>query len=198
MVVSTLRPLLLLLAGAVVGSLVTFGVLNLNRNPAVQAGVGQSQLLPPRTLRAPSKNEQDEDETGVASTVNAETQETSNPQETSDSRIQAALKLAQQKVPMRPIPKATMVLQANGLPVGVTPDAGISDAYKQLPGVQAPLINRDGRDMGPEAIRMLENRQEVPFPGGIPSTSATPMPFPRTVEEANRQAQGYASPLATP
>ena len=196
--VSTLRPLLLLLAGAVVGSLITFGVLNLNRNPVVQASVGQSGLLPPKMLRAPSGNEQDEDEPGNAATVNAETEETSDSQEISDSQVQAALKIAQQKVPMRPIPKATMVLQANGLPVGVTPDAGISEAYKQLPGVQPPLINRDGRDMGPEAIQMLENRQEVPFPGGIPSASATPMPFPRTVEEANRQAQGFASPLATP
>lgn len=192
MVVSTLRPILLLLAGAVVGSLITFGVLNLNRNPVVQASVAQSELLPPKTLRAPSGNEQDEDEPGNAATVNAETEETS------DSRVQAALKLAHEKVPMRPIPKATMVLQANGLPVGVTSDAGISEAYKQLPGVQPPLINRDGRDIGPEAIQMLENRQEVPFPGGIPSASATPMPFPRTVEEANRQAQGFASPLATP
>jgi hypothetical protein len=191
MVVSTLRPLLLLLAGAVFGSLITFGLLSLNRNAAVQASVGQSELLPPKTLRAPSGNEQDEDEPGNAATTNAET-------EGSDSQVQAALKLAQQKVPMRPIPKATMVLQANGLPVGVTSDAGISEAYKQLPGVQPPLINRDGRDIGPEAIQMLENRQEVLFPGGIPSASATPMPFPQTVEEANRQAQGDASPSATP
>jgi len=192
MVLSTLRPLLLLLAGAVVGSLITFGVFNLNRNAAVQAGVGQSELVPPNTLRAPSGNEQDEDEPDNAAAMNAETQGTS------DIQVKAALKIAQEKVPMRPIPKAKMVLQANGLPVGVTPDAGISDAYQRLPGIQPPLINRDGRDMGPEAIQMLENRQEVPFPGGIPSASATPMPFPRTVEEANRQAQGYASPLATP
>jgi hypothetical protein len=197
MVVSTLRPLLLLLAGAVVGSLITFGVFDLNRNATVQAGVGQSELVPPKTLRAPSGNEQDEDESGAA-TMNAETQGTSNPQETSDIQVKAALKIEQEKAPMRPIPKAKMVLQANGLPVGVTPDAGISDAYQRLPGIETPLINRDGRDMGPEAIQMLQNRQEVPFPGGIPSASATPMPFPRTVEEANRQAQGYASPLATP
>jgi hypothetical protein len=195
MVVSTLRPLLLLLAGAVVGSLITFGVLNLNRNVAVQAGAAQSELRPPKTLRAPSANEQDEDDSGNAATVNAENQGTSNPEETTDSRVQAAMKIAEEKVPMRPIPKAKMVLQANGLPVGVTPDAGISEAYQRLPGLQPPLINRDGRDIGPEAIQMLNNlNEEKPFPGGIPSASAAPMPFPQTVEEANRQAQAYASP----
>jgi hypothetical protein len=197
MVVSTLRPLLLLLAGAVVGSLITFGVFNLNRKAAVQAGVrsvSQSELLPPKTLRVPTESEEDEEEPGNAATANADTRGTSNPQETSASQMQVALKIAQQKVPMRPIPKPTMVLQANGLPVGVTPDAGISDAYKRLPGIQPPLINRDGRDLGPEALQMLQNRQEVPFPGGVPSASATPMPFPSSVEEANRQAQSYSSP----
>jgi hypothetical protein len=196
MVAYALRPLLLLLAGAVVGSLITFGVLNLNRNVTIQTGLGQSQLLPPKTLRAPSGNEHDEEETDNAATVNADKQGTSDPQATTNP-LTAAL-IAQEKVPMRPIPKATMVLQANGLPVGVTPDAGISDAYKKLPGIQPPLINRDGRDIGPEAIQMLQNRQEMPYPGGIPSASATPMPFPQTVEEANRQAQSYSSPTATP
>jgi hypothetical protein len=198
MVLSTLRPLLLLLAGAVVGSLITFGLLNLNRNAAVQANAAQAQPVPPKTLTAPSGNVQDEDEAGDAATVDAETQEAANLQKTSDSTVRTALKIAEEKVPMRPIPKAKMVLQPNGLPVGVTQDAGISEAYQQLPGIQPPLINRDGRDMGQEAIQMLQNRQEVPYPGGIPSASATSMPFPRTVEEANRQAQGYASPLATP
>jgi hypothetical protein len=49
--------------------------------------------------------------------------------------------------------------------------------------------------MGEEAIQMMEtHREETPFPGGIPSASATPMPFPQTVEEINRQAGSYASP----
>ena len=197
MVAYALRPLLLLLAGAVVGSLITFGVLNLNRNVAVQTGLGQSQLLPPKTLRAPSGSEHDEEETDNAATVDGDNHGTPDSQETPDSLAKEAL-IAQGKVPMRPIPKATMVLQANGLPVGVSADAGISEAYKKLPGIQPPLINRDGRDIGPEAIQMLQNRQEMPYPGGIPSASGTPMPFPQTVEEANRQAQSYSSPTATP
>jgi acetylornithine/succinyldiaminopimelate/putrescine aminotransferase len=64
-------------------------------------------------------------------------------------------------------------------------------------GVQPPLVNRDGRDLGPEAIQMLEahSQEELPFPGGLPSASATAMPIPQTIEEANRQVQqAYASP----
>jgi hypothetical protein len=118
-----------------------------------------------------------------------------------NSQEQAAVDAAKEHVPIRPIPKPTMAFQANGLPVGVTPDAGVRnpEVYSRLPGVQAQLINRDGRDLGPEAIQMLQtHREETPFPGGIPSASATPMPFPDSVEEANRQSQGSASPSATP
>src|SRR5215469_10683222 len=101
---------------------------------------------------------------------------------------------------MQPVPTPKMVLQANGLPVGVTPDAGIPnpEVYKRLPGLQPPLINRDGRNMAQEAIQMMQNQEETPFPSGIPSASATPMPFPQSAEEANRQIQGNASPSATP
>jgi hypothetical protein len=195
MVVSTLRPLLILVAGAAAGSLITFGLLN--HRGVVQANTGQAEL-PPKLLRAPSPTKQGGDADNQP-TITANTQETGDPQETIESKAAAAMIAARQRVPMRPIPKATITFQANGLPVGVTPNAGLSDAYKRLPGVQPPLINRDGRDLGPEAIQMLEaHREEVPFPGGIPSASASPMPFPSSVEEANRQPQGYASPSPGP
>jgi hypothetical protein len=196
---SNLRPLLLLLAGAAFGALITFGVLS--QKPSVQANNSVSEV-PPKTLKAPSpaKDESGEDSGNIQALANNE--ETSDPGDPANLPAQAQLQVLQkQHVPIRPVPTPKMVLQANGLPVGVTPDAGIPnpEVYKRLPGLQPPLINRDGRDMGQEAIQMLETHQEETlFPGGIPSASATPMPFPQSVEEANRQMQGYASPSATP
>jgi hypothetical protein len=202
MEVSTLPPLLLVFAGAVVGSLITYGVLR--RQISSQERLAHSEAAA-TTLRTVSPSAEREE--------NAERQHKENQSQLSDDteessgvegtnpQVQAAVNAAREHVPMKPIPKPTMAFQANGLPVGVTPDAGVvnPEVYSRLPGVQAPLINRDGRDMGPEAIQMLEtHREETPFPGGIPSASATPMPFPESVEEANRQLQGYASPSATP
>jgi hypothetical protein len=191
MVVPILRPLLLVLAGAAVGALVTFGLLN--RPAPVQESVAQFEHVP-KTLKAREPSPQNQADTDRQPALTADTLDTSGAEEESSSRVQATLKAAKEHVPMKPIPKATMAFQANGLPVGVRPDAGQSDVYKRLPGIQPPLINRDGRDMGPEAIQMLMNRQEVPYPGNVPSASATPIPFPKTVEEANRQSEGYVSP----
>lgn len=196
MEVSTLRPLLLILTGAVAGSLITFGVLSrqiATREPLVQSGPT------PTTLRAVSPSAQGEN--GENQSLQSDDSEESSGAEGINPQVQAVINAAKEHVPVRPIPKATMAFQANGLPVGVTSGAGVPnpEVYKRLPGVQAPLINRDGRDIGPEAIQMLQNRQEeMPFPGVIPSASATPMPFPQSVEEANRQSQGLASPSATP
>jgi hypothetical protein len=191
MVVSTLRPLLLLVAGAAIGAFITFGLL---RRPAsIHENFVESQT-PPRTLKIAQAPKQEGDDNEPEAT--GVTQETPDSEGTTDYRALAALKVAQQqRVPVRPLPKPTAAFQANGLPVGVTPDAGKSDVYARLPGIQPPLINRDGRDLGPEATQMLEApREEVPFPGGIPSASASPVPFPQTTEEANRQAQANASP----
>jgi hypothetical protein len=195
MVFSTLRPLLLLVAGAVAGSLITFGLLN--RQAPVQENLVQSGI-PPRMLKATATPRQEEGDLDSAAsrTVSGEA---SDSEETPDPKVIAAFKGAEQRIPVRPVATPKVVFQANGLPVGVTPDAGKSEAYTKLPGVQPPLINRDGRDMGREAIQMLETpREEVPFPGGIPSASASPLPFPQTAEEANRQAQHNASPSPAP
>ena len=189
MIVSNLRPLLLLLAGAAVGSLVTIGV-QIQR-PSSQEALVQSEHAP-KTLRATSPGENEQNLGTPAPTLSADTLDASDSEEAAAVREKMALLAGKQHIPVRPLPKPTMAFQANGLPVGVTADAGKSEVYKRLPGVQPPLINRDGRDLGPEATQMLETRVETPFPGGLPSVSATPMPFPQTVEEANRQA--YASP----
>jgi hypothetical protein len=196
---SNLRPLLLLLAGAAFGALITFGLLS--RKTTVQTDSAVSEVAP-KTLKAPSpaKDESGDDSGNTPALANNE--EASDPEDPASLAAQAQLQaLQKQHIPIRPLATPKTALQANGLPVGVTPDAGIPnpEVYKRLPGLQAPLINRDGRDIGQEAIQMLQTHQEeTPFPGGIPSASATPMPFPQSVEEANRQMQGYASPSATP
>ena len=195
---SNLRPLLLLLAGAAFGALITFGLLS--RKTSVQTNNAVSEV-PPKTLKAPSPAQEESGEDSGNTPALANNEEASDPEDPVNLPAQAQQALQKQHVPIRPVPTPKMALQANGLPVGVTPDAGIPnpEVYKRLPGLQPPLINRDGRDMGQEAIQMLEtHREETPFPGGIPSASATPMPFPQSVEEANRQMQGYASPSATP
>jgi hypothetical protein len=196
MVFSTLRPLLLVLVGAAVGSLITFGVLN-HQTPR---NADLARLAhPPETLRAPSAEAKGEESLDDTPDPTADRQDASDSQV--NPTVQAALEAAKKHVPIQPLPTPKMVLQANGLPVGVTPDAGVvnPDVYRRLPGVQPPLVNRDGRDMSQEALQMLATHQtETEFPGGLPPVSATPMPFPQNVEEANRQSQGYASPSATP
>jgi hypothetical protein len=178
------RPLLLVLAGAVFGSLVTFGIFSQKASVAASP-IQAADLHPPPTLAL----RQEKSDSGNLLETNTDSQE-------EDSIRAKAVHLAKREVPMRPVPKPTMAFQENGLPVGVKPNAGISDVYKRLPGVQPPLINRDGRDMGPEAVQMVETpREAVPFPGGVvPSAYSTPMPIPQTVEEANRQVQMQASP----
>ncbi|HEY4814392.1 MAG TPA: hypothetical protein VIH58_06915 [Chthoniobacterales bacterium] len=196
MLYSSLRPLVLLVAGAGVGALITFGLLN--RHPSVQENANQISLIqsdvPPKTLRVPLENAQKANDPSNTPVTNAPSDETDEADNVPSLETQAMLKAAQ-RVPMKPIPKPTITFQANGLPVGVSPDAVNMDVYKRLPGVQPPLINLDGRDLGPEALQMIQDQtEEKPFPGGIPSASATPMPFPQTVEEANRQGQSYQSP----
>jgi hypothetical protein len=84
--------------------------------------------------------------------------------------------------------------QGNALPPGVSADAVNPEVYKKLPGVQPPIINDDGRDMSAEALSMLKTKGEpVPMPGSSRSVAATSsgkaMPFPKTVDEINRQAE---------
>ena len=179
------------------GALLTFGIMS-QRTPT-QASATESNV-PPRTLAAPSPTPAEQTSVAEASRLQAVDPENGASEEAIDPKVLETVKVAQNKVPMKPVPTPKMVFQANGLPVGVTKEAGIvnPEVYKRLPGLQPPLINRDGRDLGPEALQMLNNLQEEkPFPGGIPSASATPMPFPQTVEEFNRQAGSYASPSAS-
>lgn len=75
--------------------------------------------------------------------------------------------------------------QQTGLPLGVTRDAlNYNRAlYQKYPGLKPPLINTDGRDIGPEAKeKMQASPTLLPNPGSGPEASVSPfaLPTPRS------------------
>jgi len=176
MLQSHLGPLLLVTAGVATGALLTYGLMS--HNHQAQPGtpspaLALEQPMPARSRQSPEPVESSERATETLSNTEAAFQPT-------------------------PPPKA-IARHYTGLPLGVRPNAVNMDVYKRLPGVQPPLINTDGRDLGPEATQMLEtNRPAQPFPGVNPNVSVTPMPFPESAEEANEQAKVYAVPSPSP
>lgn len=196
MLLSYLRPLLLVVGGAAVGGLVAWGLLS--RSPQSRATTAQAtpagfpRATPAVYPQTTPTEFQKENEPELLSPANVvPTPETLEPP--------AAIAVPMQTPPMAP---ARPPLQSNGLPLGVSPDAVNMDVYKRLPGVQPPLINLDGRDLGPEAIQMLQtNQPEVPFPGLNPNGPVTPLALPKTPMEAFRQMQQmqqYSVPSPTP
>jgi hypothetical protein len=90
-------------------------------------------------------------------------------------------------------PRVQQHQQTGMLPLGVSPNAVNPEIYKKL-GLPTPIINRDGRDLGPEALSILNTpREPVPMPG-LSDQNRKEMPFPKTVEEANGQATASPSP----
>ena len=178
MLQSHLGPLLLVTAGAAAGVLLTWGLMSYNHQaqpatPSPSPALAFEQPTPARSHQSPHPVESSERARETPSNTEAAVQPTPSP--TASAR------------------------KYTGLPLGVRPGAVNMDVYKRLPGVQPPLINTDGRDLGPEAIQMLEtNRPAQPFPGANPNVSATPMPFPESAEEANQQAKVYAIPSPSP
>ena len=194
MLLSYLRPLLLVVAGAAVGGLVAWGLLS--RSPQSRTTTAQAtpavypQATPAVYPQTTPPEFQTESEPELLRPANvAGTPETLEP----------PADIAAQPMPMPSLAPARPPLQSNGLPLGVSPDAVNMDIYKRLPGVQPPVINQDGRDLGPEAIQMLQtNRPEVPFPGMNPNGPVTPLALPKTPMEAFRQMQQNAVPSSTP
>ena len=194
MLLSYLRPVLLVVGGAAVGGLVAWGLLS--RSPQSRATTAQAtpagfpRATPAVYPQTTPTEFQKENEPELLSPANvAGTPETSEP----------PAHIAAQHMATAPMAPARPPLQSNGLPLGVSPDAVNMDVYKRLPGVQPPLINRDGRDLGPEAIQMMQiNRPEVPFPGTNPNVPLTPLALPKTPMEAFRQMQQNAVPSSTP
>jgi hypothetical protein len=177
MTVSQLRPLLFFGAGAAVTSLIFLGLTS-RQQPAQQtnlAATGTPSQEGKKAAPSPSTTS----DIVAADTPIAE----ASPSPTVEAKLAK--------------PSAS---QSTNLPLGLRPDAVNMDVYKKLPGVQPPLINWDGRNIGPEAIQMLEtHRPEVPFPGTNPNATVAPMPFPQSKEEIDQQAsQIYPSPSASP
>jgi hypothetical protein len=52
------------------------------------------------------------------------------------------------------------------------------NVYQNLPGIQPPTLDLDGRDLSGEALAMLNTPQPPTLLPGMPAGSVTPQPFP--------------------
>jgi hypothetical protein len=89
------------------------------------------------------------------------------------------------------------IAQQNGLPPGLTEDAlkYNKELYQKYPGLKPPQINADGRDLAPEATQQLQAPPTLlasPTPGPAVSVSPLPLVLP------NRPSFQSASPLPKP
>jgi hypothetical protein len=176
---SYLRPLLLLLAGAVAALLIQWGISNRSQTSHVVVPASTPALTLQRVEPVLTPNQSNE---------------TPVPRETVLRAFQKASQLAIEPTASPP----TTSMQPDGLPLGVRRDAVNLELYKRL-GIPPPLIDYDGRDIGQEATQMIQtHRDPMPFPGVNPNASVTPMPFPQSVEEGNEQAKAYALPSPSP
>jgi hypothetical protein len=177
---SYLRPLLLLLAGAVAALLIQWGISNRSQTSQVVVPASTPVLTLQRVEPVPTPNQSNE---------------TPVPSET----VLRAIQKAKSQLAIEPTASPpTTSMQPDGLPLGVQRDAVNLELYKRL-GIPPPLIDCDGRDIGQEATQMIQtHREPMPFPGVNPNASATPMPFPQSPEEGNEQAKVYALPSPSP
>jgi hypothetical protein len=84
--------------------------------------------------------------------------------------------------------------QVNGLPLGVTPEAlnYNKELYQKYPGLKPPLVNTDGRDLGPEARQQMQAPPTM-LPNPTPSPGVSVSPF--TLVLPNKPAIQSTSPL---
>jgi|SRR5580692_1068482 hypothetical protein len=116
--------------------------------------------------------------------------------------------LADQNVAVQPEPSTTAIPASspgtNRLPLGVTKEATeySKEVYQKLPGIKPPVINTDGRNLGPEALAALQSSPTpMPFPGTsflAAQGSVSPMPFPKTLEQIRHSLQPSLSPSPAP
>jgi hypothetical protein len=87
--------------------------------------------------------------------------------------------------------------QVNGLPLGVTPGALSynKELYQKYPGLKPPLVNTDGRDLGPEARQQMQAPPTM-LPNPTPSPGVSVSPFPLVLP--NKPAIQSTSPLPSP
>lgn len=147
----SLRPMVMLGAGVVIGLLIAWGLFG-----GFSIGSGNAA----GTLAAtPSQ-------LGVEPAVSA------TPSATAEAAV----------VEANPSPSGSAssspTTQSNGLPLGVTKDAVNynKEIYSRYPGLQPPVINTDGRNLGAEATQRMEGPPTM-LPPSATETSSSPMPF---------------------
>jgi hypothetical protein len=165
MTLVSLRPVLTLGAGIVIGILIAWGVF------------GRSSIGSPNTSVV------------AAATPNQ-----------SGFQAGASTTAIEQAVTLKAKPSASAFSssssgpQVNGLPLGVTQDAlnYNKELYNKYPGLKPPLINTDGRDLGPEAKQQMQAAPTL-LPNPPPSPGVSVSPFPLVLP--NKPAIQSTSPL---
>jgi hypothetical protein len=79
------------------------------------------------------------------------------------------------------------------LPPGLDPSKVDLAVYQNLPGIQPPTLDLDGRDLSGEGLAMINTAQPASLLPGMPTGSVTPQPFP-----ANPLSAPTPAPSATP
>ncbi|MBV8280383.1 MAG: hypothetical protein JO170_34685 [Verrucomicrobia bacterium] len=64
------------------------------------------------------------------------------------------------------------------LPSGLDPSKVNLSVYQNLPGIQPPTLDLDGRDLSGEALSMINTVRSASLLPGMPTGSLTPQPFP--------------------
>lgn len=90
-------------------------------------------------------------------------------------------------------------IQSNGLPLGVTKDAlnYNKEIYNKYPGLQPPVVNTDGRNLGTEATQRIEGPPNMlPSPGA--SMGISPGPAALSFPKRRRSSVSFAFRSITP
>jgi hypothetical protein len=168
MITDSLRPILFVAAGMVVGFLVAWGLFE--RLSSKSAGA--SVLPAPTSLTASSQQ--------LTSKASRSPTEENVATETNPSEMVS--------------PSASPVVQGNELPLGVTQDSlnYNKELYQKYPGLNPPQINTDGRDLAPEASQQMQ-APPILLSNPTPSPEVSASPFPLVLP--NRPSAQSALPL---
>lgn len=141
MIADSLRPILFMVAGLVVGFLVAWALFERLSTKSV----GASVLPAPTSSTAYSP--------GARGRAPSQVTSNANPRPTEEN-------VATEANPSATVsPSPSAVVQQNGLPLGVTQDAlnYNKELYQKYPGLNPPQINTDGRDLGAEATQQMQD-----------------------------------------
>jgi hypothetical protein len=64
------------------------------------------------------------------------------------------------------------------IPIGLDPSKINLAIYNNLPGIQPPTLDLDGRDLSAEGVSMLTAAKPAIMMPGMPILATTPQPFP--------------------